>query len=100
MNTTTQAFCLSFVLVLCLVWPATSSADPSLPHEPGEESLVEQTYDTVIGLLIREYALKNNGQVDYRTARHILGISYDDPASEALDVASHPFLNIPSLCGL
>ncbi len=92
MKTTTQAVGLSFMLVLCLVWPAPSSANPSLPHEPGEELLVEQTYDTVIGLLIREYSLKNNGQVDYRTARHILGISYDDPASEALEVASHPFL--------
>jgi hypothetical protein len=30
--------------------------------------------------------------VDYRTARHILGIAFDDPASDDLDVAAHPFL--------
>jgi hypothetical protein len=28
--------------------------------------------------------------VDYRTARHILGISYDDPTSEEPDVALYP----------
>lgn len=53
--------------------------------------LVEQSYDTILGLLFRDYSLRGNGHVDYRTARHIMGMSYDDPASEALDVASYPF---------
>lgn len=29
--------------------------------------------------------------MDYHTARHILGISYDNPASETPDVAMFPF---------
>ncbi len=54
------------------------------------ECLVAQSYDTIIGLLFRDYSLRGNGQVDYRTARHIMGISFDDPVSEELDVARHP----------
>ncbi len=50
------------------------------------------TTDTILGLLFRSYSLKDNGHVDYRTARHILGISYDDPASEEPDVAPFPLL--------
>ena len=90
MGTTIQTLCLSAMLALCLAWPAGSHANPSLPNEPGEEFLVEQSYDTIIGLLFRDYSLRRNGQVDYRTARHILGISYDDPASEEPNVALYP----------
>ena len=90
MGTTTQTLCLSAVLALCLACPVTSHADSSLPNEPGEELLVAQSSDTIIGLLFRDYSLRGNGQVDYRTARHILGISYDDPASEEPDVALFP----------
>ena len=87
---TIQTLCLCAVLALTLVWPAASDANPSLPDEPGEEFLVTQSYDTIIGLLFRDYSLQGNGQVDYRTARHIMGISFDDPASEEPDVALHP----------
>jgi len=90
MGTTTQTLCLSAVLALCLACPDTSHADSSLPNEPGEELLVAQSSNTIIGLLFRDYSLRGNGQVDYRTARHILGISYDDPASEEPDVALFP----------
>ena len=89
MNTTIQTICLSAMLTLCPVCPDASHAD-SLPNEPGEELLVAQSSDTIIGLLFRDYSLRGNGQVDYRTARHILGISYDDPASEEPDVALFP----------
>ena len=87
MGTMIQTICLPTMLALCLTWPAASHAHPSLPNEPGEEFLVAQSYDTIIGLLFRAYSLRGNGQVDYRTARHILGISYDDPTSEEPDVA-------------
>lgn len=90
MGTTIQTLCLSAVLALYLAWPAASHANPSLPNEPGEECLVAQSYDTIIGLLFRDYSLRGNGQVDYRTARHIMGISFDDPGSEEPDVAGHP----------
>ncbi len=73
-----------------LIPPFASDAFPSVPDEPGEECLVEQSFDTMVGLLFRSYSLREDGYVDYRTARHILGISYDDPAHEELDVAADP----------
>ncbi len=90
MNKTTQTICLSAILAICLACSGTGHADSSLPTEPGEEFLVAQSSDTILGLLFRDYSLQGNGRVDYRTARHILGISYDDPASGEPDVASFP----------
>ena len=90
MGTTIQTSCTTAMLVLCLAWPVASQSNTSIPDEPGEELLVGQSYDTIVGLLFREYSLRGNGQVDYRTARHILGLSYDDPTSEELDVAPYP----------
>jgi hypothetical protein len=81
---------MSAILMLCLVWDVDSHAATSIPEEPGDELLVEQLHDTIVGLLIRGYSLRGNGAVDYRTARQIMGISYDDPATGELDVAPHP----------
>ena len=67
---------LSAVVALYWAWPAISQADPSLPNESGEDCLVTQSYDTILGLLVRDYSLRGNGQVNYRTARHIMGISF------------------------
>lgn len=82
--------CLPILWALWLLWPTSTRAESPLPSEPGEEFLIEQTFDSVVGLLFRDYSLRGNGQVDYRTARHIVGISYDDPASQEPDVALHP----------
>ena len=82
--------CLSALLAICLVWPTASHAEAPLPSEPGDDVLINQTYDAVVGLLFRDYSLQGNGHVDYRTARHILSISYDDPTSEEPDVAEFP----------
>lgn len=90
MATSRQTSLITAMLVLWLAWPVASQAIQSIPDEPGEDLLVEQSYDTIAGLLFREYSLRGNGQVDYRTARQIMGISYDDPATEALDVTSYP----------
>ena len=81
---------LSALLALSMVWPTASHADAPIPHEPGDECLIAQSYDSVAGCLFRDYSLRANGQVDYRTARHILSISYDDPASDEPDVALYP----------
>lgn len=86
------------ILTLCIVAlvtglftiPTPSKAAPSIPEEPTDEGLIEQSSDTVVGLLFRSYSLRGDGQVDYRTARHILGISYDDPACEEPEVAPYP----------
>lgn len=87
----TRTGVLPALLALCLlVGPAAALADGPIPNEPGDELLIEQTFDSVLGLLFRDYSLHADGQVDYRTARHILGIAYDDPASEEPDVAVHP----------
>ncbi|HQR13656.1 MAG TPA: hypothetical protein PKW52_03695 [Nitrospira sp.] len=83
-------YCLPAVLSLCLMWPTTPRAESPLPSEPGEEFLIEQTFDSGVGLLFRDYSLRGNGHVDYRTARHMLGISLDDPASQEPEVARHP----------
>lgn len=83
-------YCLPVSLALCLLWPTYSTADSSLPSEPGDDLLIEQTFDSVVGLLFRDYSLHGDGHVDYRTARHILGIAFDDPASAEPDVALHP----------
>jgi hypothetical protein len=90
METTKWTLCPAAILLLCLAWTAAAHAEPPFPNEPGEEFLVGESYDTVIGLLFRDYSLRGNGHVDYRTARHILGISYDDPASGEPDVALYP----------
>lgn len=81
---------LATVLVLCLLWPIPSHAESPLPSEPGDDLLMEQIFDSSVGLLFRDYSLSGDGHVDYRTARHILGISFDDPASQEPDVAPHP----------
>ncbi|MBS0170960.1 MAG: hypothetical protein JSR62_11445 [Nitrospira sp.] len=78
------------LLVLCLMWPIAAVAETPIPDEPGDEFLLEQTYNLAVGLLFRGYSLHATGHVDYRTARHILGITYDDPASEEPEVAAHP----------
>ncbi len=87
-----RTYCLSALLALCMVWPINAHAESPLPGEPGDDLLIQQTFDSVVGLLFRDYSLRANGHVDYRTARHILGISYDDPSSEEPDVAVHPLL--------
>jgi hypothetical protein len=61
-----------------------------IQEEPGDEFLVEQSYDTIVGFLIRGYSLRGNGTVDYRTARQIMEVSYNDPTAGELDVAPYP----------
>lgn len=78
------------LLLLNLIVPVIVQAEQAFPDEPGEQSLISQHYDTIAGLLFREYSLHGDGRIDYRTARQILGLAYDDPAIESLDVATHP----------
>jgi hypothetical protein len=92
MKTTIQTVCLAVTVAFCSAWPAVSNANSSLPNEPSEDCLVEQSYDTILGLLFRDYSVRRNGQVDYRTACHIMGVSYDDPASGEPTVAPYPFM--------
>lgn len=80
----------ALLLLLSLTVPVIVRAEQAFPEEPGEPSLISQYYDTIAGLFFRDYSLRGNGRVDYRTARHILGLAYDDPVIESLDVAPYP----------
>lgn len=80
----------ALLLLLSLTVPVIAQAEQAFPDEPGEQSLISQYYDTIAGLLFHDYSLRGNGRVDYRTARHILGLAYDDPAIESLDVSPNP----------
>ena len=77
---------------VCLATAPASVASLPIPDEPSDDCLVKQSYDTSVGLFFRSYSLQGDGQVDYRTARHIVAISYDDPATESLEVSPHPVL--------
>ena len=43
-----------------------------MPKEPGEGNLVNEDVNIITGLYIREYSLKGDGVVDYKTARQII----------------------------
>lgn len=51
-----------------------------LPAEPSEQYLVKEEVDTVVGFYFREYAVLSNGQVNYRTARQLPQLGFDDYA--------------------
>ena len=43
-----------------------------VPKEPGEASLVYEDVNIITGLYIREYSMRGDGIVDYKTARQII----------------------------
>lgn len=43
-----------------------------MPEEPGEANLINEDVNIISGLYIREYSLKGDGIVDYKTARQII----------------------------
>lgn len=57
-------------VMLLWVLAAPGLADP-LPPEPGDDRLIHEGVDYVVGLYFREYSLAANGVIDYRTARQI-----------------------------
>ncbi len=43
-----------------------------IPKEPGEANLINEDVNIMTGLYIREYSLRGDGVVDYKTARQII----------------------------
>lgn len=70
---------LAVVLGLTVLWGAAEPvlANP-LPHEPGDEYLLNEDVDGSVGFYFREYSVAQNGIIDYRTARQILFTEYDE----------------------
>lgn len=63
-------------LLLSLMIGGTGMAE-DIPKEPGEEYLVNEDVNIITGLYIREYSLKKDGIVDFKTARQILLSEYN-----------------------
>jgi hypothetical protein len=82
-------FALLFVSILFSVSIAPSSAEV-LPSEPGDESLVNEDVNIVNGLYTREYSLRGDGTVDYRTARQIIRSEYNDYGDTVVEATPHP----------
>ncbi|MBA3614011.1 MAG: hypothetical protein H0W49_14095 [Nitrospirales bacterium] len=60
-----------FGLVCCLVMGGIGMA-ADMPNEPGEANLIHEDVNIITGLYIREYSLKGDEIVDYKTARQII----------------------------
>ena len=82
---------LAVALGLAVMWSATGPvlAHP-LPHEPGEERLVNEDVDIGVGFYFREYSLAQNGIIDYRTARQILSSEYDKHKKPVVQAKKFP----------
>jgi hypothetical protein len=63
-------------LVLSLMMQGAAMA-VDLPKEPGDEFLVYEDVNIMTGLYTREYSLKQDGIVDFKTARQILISEYN-----------------------
>ena len=60
-----------FGIVFCLVMGGNGMA-ADMPTEPGEVNLIHEDVNIITGLYIREYSLKGDEIVDYKTARQII----------------------------
>ncbi len=60
-----------FGIVFCLVMGGKGMAS-DMPNEPGEGNLIHEDVNIITGLYIREYSLKGDEIVDYKTARQII----------------------------
>ncbi|MEO6203476.1 MAG: hypothetical protein ABIU05_25465, partial [Nitrospirales bacterium] len=58
-------------IVFCLVLEGTGLA-ADMPNEPDEDHLIHEDVNIITGLYIREYSLKGDEIVDYKTARQII----------------------------
>jgi hypothetical protein len=76
MNTSKNT-CWLWGFLLSLTIGGTGMA-ANIPDEPGEDYLVKENVNVVTGLYIREYSLKQDGIVDFKTARQILISEYNE----------------------
>lgn len=75
----THRICLAGILgLLCILVMAGTTMAADLPKEPGEEFLVNEDVNIITGLYIREYSLRGDDIVDFKTARQIIFSEYNE----------------------
>jgi len=77
---------ISMILALTL----TSIGHASPPLEPDETLLVNEEINSVAGLYFREYSLRQNGVVDYKTARQIILSEHNELGNSVVHTKEHP----------
>ncbi|HBP86596.1 MAG: hypothetical protein KC592_00840 [Nitrospira sp.] len=72
MNNNKCGICWICGLLLSLGLVGSGIAAADMPNEPSEANLINEDVNIITGLYIREYSLKGDGIVDYKTARQII----------------------------
>ncbi len=78
-------------ITLMLMWGLTGPglANP-LPPEPGDDQLIHEDVDYVVGFYFREYSVAENGVVDYRTARQIQSTEPSESHTVVIEAKQFP----------
>lgn len=82
-----QAFVIGFSLVL---FGGEMVKAEMPPHEPEEAYLVDEDVNIVTGLYTREYSLRQDGVVDYKTARQIIISEYNEHWNSVVETKEFP----------
>jgi hypothetical protein len=61
-----------------------------IPKEPDEDHLVREDVNIILGLYYREYSLKQDGIVDFKTARQILISEYNEHWNTVVETKEWP----------
>ncbi|GJL56033.1 MAG: hypothetical protein NPIRA02_31650 [Nitrospirales bacterium] len=80
----------SILLSMLLLCSFTSFVHASPPIEPEETHLVHEDVNIIAGLYFREYSLKDNGVIDYKTARQIIVSEYNEYWNTVVYTKEHP----------
>ncbi len=77
-------------MIVLAIWrfPTISHASP--PIEPDELLLVNEEINSVVGLYFREYSLKRNGTIDYKTARQIIVSAHNEYGNSVVHTEEYP----------
>jgi hypothetical protein len=65
-----------FAILITLTMGGTGMA-MDIPKEPDEDHLVREDVNIIQGLYFREYSLKQDGVIDFKTARQIIFSEYN-----------------------
>ena len=80
-------------IVLALVFLGGEMATAEMPPpEPEEAYLVDEDVNIVTGLYTREYSLRQDGVVDYKTARQIIISEYNKYWNSVVETKEFPLL--------
>ena len=82
-----QAFAIGLALML---FGGELVRAEQLPSEPEEAYLVNEDVNIVNGLYTREYSLRQDGVVDYKTARQIITSEYNEYWNSVVETKEFP----------